>query len=81
MQRETTNRISCKVYKPREEQKYNSYVATDVIWFIILNEIDKIRSTKNQPHLYILDRLDDKAFSRKQLQVLPPDAADIVINR
>ena len=66
------------LYKPGEEHSDNRYRATDAIWSVDVYAIDEIRSFENQPSLYTLQGLDERTFTREQLQVVPPDTNDII---
>lgn len=61
------------LYKPGEEHNDTRYRATDAIWSVDVYSIDEIRSFENQPSLYTLQGIEERTFTKEQLQVVPPD--------
>jgi hypothetical protein len=65
------------LYKPGEEAGDNRYRATDPIWSVDAYVIDEIRPFESQPSLYTLQGIEDRTFTREQLQVIPSDTEDL----
>lgn len=61
------------LYKPGEEHNDTRYRATDAIWSVDVYDIDEIHSWENQPSLYTLQGIEERTFTKEQLQVVPLD--------
>ena len=61
------------LYKPGEAEGDNKYRATDPIWSVDVYEIEEIKEFDDQPAIYELRDIENRSFTKEQLQVVPED--------
>jgi transposase InsO family protein len=65
------------LYKPGEAEDDTKYRATDPIWSTKVYLIDEITDIEGQPHIYTLQGIEDRTFTREELMIIPPDTVGL----